>query len=308
MAAPYHKPLEPVLPRGGKPRNRGCPDALVSVSLTDPGRSSAYVTTMKRAMFVTGGVLVVVMVVGAVLLLIRGDPYAGGLIWNDFTKSYAGGEGSLPAGVENKDFLRCKACHGWDAMGANGGYVRRTGFPEKDSRPWPISGTDLIAIGGRFSLAEVTHDGGRLFTTENNEGPDFMQEGALTSRQARDVRAFVNRGPKVGDVATLDITQNPVRYRFTDADAGRGAELYTQNCAECHGSDGKEEDIGRDDGLIEYFRSDGKYSEGFHKTIYGADQEMSRERQGNLDSADARDILAWIQQQADDSSRTGLGD
>ena len=180
-------------------------------------------------MFVTGGVLVVVMVVGAVLLLIRGDPYAGGLIWNDFTKSYAGGEGSLPAGVENKDFLRCKACHGWDAMGANGGYVRRTGFPEKDSRPWPISGTDLIAIGGRFSLAEVTHDGGRLFTTENNEGPDFMQEGALTSRQARDVRAFVNRGPKVGDVATLDITQNPVRYRFTDAtpEGGQSSILRT---------------------------------------------------------------------------------
>jgi hypothetical protein len=65
-------------------------------------------------------------------------------------------------------------------------------------------------------------------------------------------------------------------------------------------------DIGYEGGIIGYFRSDGKYSEGFIKMVYGANKEMSREAQGSLTVWQVRDILAWIQTKADDPKKTGL--
>jgi hypothetical protein len=47
------------------------------------------------------------------------------MAYENWTKSDAGGTGDLPAGVENQDYIRCKACHGWDRLGTDGGYVRR---------------------------------------------------------------------------------------------------------------------------------------------------------------------------------------
>ena len=119
--------------------------------------------------------------------------------------------------------------------------------------------------------------------------------------------AFLNRGPRVTDVARLDITQTPVRYKFIGADLRSGADLYRANCMGCHGANGKKQDIGRGGGIIDYFRADGKYSEGFHKIIYGADDQMTREKSGNLTAEQARDLLAWIQSQADRAALTGLG-
>ncbi|VAW39450.1 hypothetical protein MNBD_GAMMA01-2309 [hydrothermal vent metagenome] len=55
----------------------------------------------------------------------------GGLAWDNWTKTDAGGS-ELPAGVTNKDYIRCKACHGWDRLGKDGGYARRS---RTDSRP-----------------------------------------------------------------------------------------------------------------------------------------------------------------------------
>ena len=50
----------------------------------------------------------------------------GALAYDNWTKTDAGGSGSLPAGVISADYIRCKACHGWDRMGTDGGYVRRS--------------------------------------------------------------------------------------------------------------------------------------------------------------------------------------
>ncbi len=103
-----------------------------------------------------------------------GDPYRWGWFWNNYTKELAGGSGEPPVGVENNDFIRCKACHGWDAMGPNGGYVRRSGFPEKTSRPKPIEDTDLSK-----NFGHITHDylkKGRNWNVENNEMPNYSQK------------------------------------------------------------------------------------------------------------------------------------
>ncbi len=239
---------------------------------------------------------------------VTGDMYRGGLIWNNWTKTFAGGSGELPSGVANKDFIRCKACHGWDALGPDGGYVRRSGYPDKTSRPKPIAGTNLKNYFGKITSRMVKYEKGREWSIEDNRMPNFTQSGGLTEQQVADVVAFLNNGPKITDVATLDINTKPVKYIFLNDNIANGQKLYADICQSCHGTDGKGWDIGRENGIIDYFRSDGKYSEGFIKMIYGADSVMSREAQGNLTVKQARDILSWIQTKADDPDKTGLDD
>ena len=273
-----------------------CENTLVEDSMTGILRTASV-----------WGVAVVLLVVSVTAFGSgKGDEYAGGIVWNNYTKTFAGGSGSLPVGVESADFIRCKACHGWDAQGVNGGYARRSGYPERDNRPRPSSGADLISRLSRIDAAMVLAEGGRALSDANNDHPDYSLPGGLTETQLEDVVAFLNRGPKIGDVATLDVTANPVRYAFINPDIEAGGALYVQNCSGCHGLSGKKEDIGRDDGVIEYFRADGKYSEGFHKIIYGADEEMTRRTSGDLSAEQARDILAWIQTKADDESLSSL--
>jgi len=216
--------------------------------------------------------------------------YKGGLVWDNYTKTDAGGAGNAPT---NKDFVRCKACHGWDGRGLEGGYVRRTA---NATRPNPTATIgNLSSVMGSVVVADVAHSGGRAITDESQAMPDYTTAGGLTAKQVADVVAYLNSAPKITDHATLDITTNPVTYTFSGTDAAAGATRYTANCAGCHGADGMNIAIGTG-GLGDYFSSDGKYSEGFHKIIYGiANTPMSRKAVGNLTSQEAADILTYIQ-------------
>ncbi len=221
-----------------------------------------------------------------------GDPFKGGLVWLNWTDAVAGGSG-YPDNFDSskKDFLRCKACHGWDGMGAKGGYVRRSA---KDSRPNPTAGTDLSAKFGSVTSEDVLHSGkGRKFDIYTTAMLAFGEKGGLTEQQIKDVVAFVNKGPKIGNFATLDISSKPVSYTFNKPDLEAGENLYKVSCASCHNEDGS----GKDMSLKKYFSKDGKYSEGFHKSVYGAGgkSEMTREEMGNLSGKQAADILAYIQ-------------
>jgi mono/diheme cytochrome c family protein len=221
-----------------------------------------------------------------------GDPFKGGLVWSNWTDTVAGGSG-YPENYDSskKDFLRCKACHGWDGLGAKGGYVRRS---NKDSRPNPTPDTDLSAKFGSVSSTDVLYaDKGRKFDILSKEMPAFDQKGGLTEQQVKDVVAFLSKGPKIAEFATLDISSKPVSYTFKNPDLEAGKNLYKANCASCHNEDGSGEDMS----LKKYFGGDGKYSEGFHKTVYGAGgkSEMTREEMGNLSGKQAADILAYIQ-------------
>ncbi len=221
-----------------------------------------------------------------------GDAFKGGLIWSNWTNAVAGGSG-YPNGYDTskKDFLRCKACHGWDGMGAKGGYVRRSA---KDSRPNSTTGTDLSAKFGSITSEDVLHsEKGRKFNTFSLAMPAFGQKGGLTKQQVEDVVAFLNKGPKIGEFATLDISSKPVSYTFNKPDLETGESLYKANCANCHNEDGD----GADMSLKKYFGKDGKYSEGFHKSVYGAGgkSEMTRKESGNLTGKQVSDILAYIQ-------------
>ena len=138
-----------------------------------------------------------------------GDPFRGGLVWSNWTETVAGGS-CYPENFDSskKDFLRCKACHGWDGLGANGGYVRRSA---KDSRPNPTPGSDLSSKFGSVTSEEVLYsEKGRKFSDYSKAKPAFGQKGGLTEQQVKDVVAFLNKGPKIGEFATLDTSAKPV--------------------------------------------------------------------------------------------------
>jgi cytochrome c553 len=49
----------------------------------------------------------------------------GALAYDNWSTEDAGGSG-MPTGESDNDYLKCKACHGWDRLATKGGYVRRS--------------------------------------------------------------------------------------------------------------------------------------------------------------------------------------
>ncbi len=79
----------------------------------------------------------------------------GALAYSNWTKTDAGGSGALPTGVDSQDYIRCKACHGWDHMATDGSYARRS---RKDSRPNAGAGDgDTSSVLIQFPLTETVH-------------------------------------------------------------------------------------------------------------------------------------------------------
>ena len=64
----------------------------------------------------------------------------GGLAWDSWHKTDAGGS-ALPTDEPDNDYTRCKACHGWDQQGTEGGYVRRSrkGEAPAGGGPMPVT-------------------------------------------------------------------------------------------------------------------------------------------------------------------------
>ena len=157
------------------------------------------------------------------------DPSAcvemGGLAWDNWTKSDSGGSG-MPDGETDNDYVRCKACHGWDHLGTDGGYARRS---RKDGRPNAGAGDSdqtsrdisfATRAGAPVTAAMIFHAGtGRSFAdgsegwvpldtehsaantaahaasfTLGNQHPDFSTGGAnaLTQQQADCLAEFLN--------------------------------------------------------------------------------------------------------------------
>ena len=83
-----------------------------------------------KAKSILWGLLIPLLCVGwSTATLAKPEPEAcitlGALAYDNWTSTDGGGSG-MPAGESEKDYLRCKSCHGWDRLGEFGGYVRRT--------------------------------------------------------------------------------------------------------------------------------------------------------------------------------------
>jgi mono/diheme cytochrome c family protein len=232
----------------------------------------------------------------------------GALAYNDWTSVDAGGSGA-PVGEPYKDYVRCKSCHGWDRLGLNGGYVRRTRTAERPNAGYgDIDNTSRDIAPGmgdyyHIRAAEVLHEGiGRAYAdgsgswvplavdptahatgfTLGNQHPDFSLFGINaadkipTMEQVNCIVEFVNYGdsdPKFYFFG-IDEHANPVWYNIhPGANAPSGKVFYEQNCQDCHGdpsADFNGNNGGKPQGgMLAYLRQDGKYSEFVHKARWG---------------------------------------
>ena len=252
----------------------------------------------------------------------------GAMAYENWTKVDAGGTGSLPEGVENQDYIRCKACHGWDHQGTDGGYVRRS---RKDTRPnagaGDGDGTSRVIMSGAVTADQVLHAGtGRtyaqgtgswvplddVFSADNtaanaggytlgNQHPDFST-GGMTQDQADCLAEFLNfeDGASSAYFSNINPSQNPVLYTIIEsADAAAGEAFYGANCAGCHSADPADESgFDPGGGMLAYLGSDGKFSEFSHKVRWGIpDKSMTRAAMGSPTSADVANVMLWLQEE-----------
>jgi mono/diheme cytochrome c family protein len=256
----------------------------------------------------------------------------GALAYDNWTKVDAGGTGSLPEGVQSSDYIRCKACHGWDHMGTDGGYVRRS---RRESRPNAGAGdgdstSRNISLAARgedttITVEMIRHEGtGRAYAdgqgswvaldethsaankaahangyTLGNQHPDFST-GDLTQVQAECLAEFLNFADADPTVYFADVNPdlNPVQYTIIGgADADAGEAYYSENCNSCHGDPAGESPIGAPDGgILAYLAEDGKFSEFSHKVRWGIpDTGMTRGAMGDPTAADVANMMLWLQ-------------
>lgn len=243
----------------------------------------------------------------------------GALAFDSWISEDAGGSG-LPDGETDNDYLRCKSCHGWDHLGTDGGYVRRSrnsgrpnaGAGDSDQTSRDISYTsregapitaDMIFHAGTGRSLE---DGSGSWVplddehsaadaaayaqgyTLGNQHPDFTTGGAnaLTQQQADCLAEFLNFADAGWDAYFDEINPDvdPVLYTIrSDADADRGETRYNDVCFECHGDPSEVGDpfpIEDDEGILEFL------SETPHMSEF-----VNKARWGNPDSLMTRDAL-----------------
>ncbi len=251
----------------------------------------------------------------------------GGLAYDNWTKEDSGGTGSLPDGAGDADYVRCKACHGWDHMATDGGYVRRerkegqsnAGYDDGDMTSRNIKdkvvtgdmiwheGTGRAYSDGIGSWVELTadHSSDNKAAHANgytlgNQHPNFST-GGMKQEQVDCLVEFLNfpgADPSVY-FASINPSPNPVLYTIVDtADAAAGEAFYGDNCAGCHSDDPAVEDgFDPDGGMLAYLAKDGKFSEFSHKVRWGiADASMTRDAIGSPTAADVANIMLWMQE------------
>lgn len=241
----------------------------------------------------------------------------GALAYDNWTKTDAGGTGALPAGETNSDYVRCKACHGWDRLGTDGGYVRRSrtasrpnaGAGDGDSTSRAIAtgavtADDILHAGAGRSYAEgsgswVAKDAAHSAEnkaahaagyTLGNQHPDFS-DGTMTQEQVDCLVEFLNyEDADSGQYfAAIYPEQNPVLYTIADtADAAAGETFFNARCTACH-------DLAF---ATDYLKGDGKFSELAHKARWGIPNTMmSRGIMGDPTAQEVTDMMAYLQQE-----------
>jgi len=211
----------------------------------------------------------------------------GGLAWDSWHKTDAGGIG-LPTAEPDNDYTRCKACHGWDQQGTEGGYVRRSrnagranaGY--QDPNNCDLEGADPAtctpsrnistdATFGRGSAIEIPA-GGRTWAEGStvfdmvdpswgdgailgNRHPDLSAAEGPTAEQLACLTAFLNAPEARADqvysaMDTVPADGNPLAIYtpVATADAEAGAIYYGAWCVGCHG-DPSDDSTGITDGL-----------------------------------------------------------
>lgn len=188
----------------------------------------------------------------------------GSQLYNDFTKTPGyNGPSDInvnPDDIENfKDFYRCKQCHAWDLKARFASYIDRK---PKVGRP-DVSEVQLVNLGSSnitYLFDKIKNTGGAAVdpartadgtnpSLGGNEHPDYGT--ILTDEQIWDLVKFLREG--AFDVDLLYDTELTGSYPTgsrsfinwgKDGDVTLGQTYYTNNCASCHGVDGRAINLG----------------------------------------------------------------
>lgn len=116
---------------------------------------------------------------------------------------------------------RCKECHGWDYLGAEGIYRQGSHFTG-------IQG--VMGAQGRpvEALLRTLRDQNHPYTTEMITDEEMQRVALFINRGLVDMRSFI-------DMETRQVNAG---------DADRGREIFQTTCAACHGFDGRALDWG----------------------------------------------------------------
>lgn len=120
---------------------------------------------------------------------------------------------------------RCKECHGWDYLGAEGIYGRGSHYTG-------IRG--VLGVAGRppESILPILRDANHPYTPEMITDEEMMRVAVFLGEGLVDMRGFI-------DYETRSVMASA-------GDPERGRAIYQTICAACHGFDGRALDWGED--------------------------------------------------------------
>ncbi|UCC55832.1 MAG: CHRD domain-containing protein [Gammaproteobacteria bacterium] len=233
----------------------------------------------------------------------------GGLAWDSWHKTGAGGSGLLPTSETDADYTRCKACHGWDQQGTDGGYVFRSrtagranaGYQDPNNCDLPAADPDTctrsrnistdatfgsgsaieIPAGGRtwaegsavFDMVDPDWGDGAVLGNRHPDLGPANTEGP-TAQQLSCLTAFLNAPEARADqvysaIETVPADGQPAIYTPVATADAPAGETYYAGT--CQGCHGDPSNDGIPDvgGLIAYLNQDGKFSEFMHKVHWG---------------------------------------
>lgn len=160
---------------------------------------------------------------------------------------------------------RCKSCHGWDYLGADGAY-------KSGSYKTGIKGINGMAGADVAAIIKVL------------KGDDHKLAGKMADQDFQDLAMFVSKGQIDLDKYVDRATKAP-----KGGDAAKGANYFNTLCAQCHGADGTQpKDMGKTLG-----KQMGNPWEVMHKIMNGQPKEQMPALRA-LDRQIVVDIMAHV--------------
>lgn len=223
------------------------------------------------------------------------DGLAGGAAYSQWYSKDGGGNDTLASyGVTvAADFIRCKACHGWDGVGSAGSYANRTGVSSGSASRPDVSDANLRRAVVSATYQElydlVARQAGRTLNSASSGHPNYS--AVLTESQVWNIVKFLREEfVNTNELYDLQISGAAMHYEWdgtawvlrspsvTYSDIGKngnasnGRSIYNANCLDCHGTDGKTLPVGGLSGIGQFTRS--KPNEAWFKVKFGQPPAM----------------------------------
>ncbi|MEN8134784.1 MAG: c-type cytochrome [Thermodesulfobacteriota bacterium] len=195
----------------------------------------------------------------------KADGLNGGLLYDKFWK-----KGEVSARFTNaygldierinrySAFYRCKSCHGWDQIGRNGYYIKKA--PAKAKQP-TVTAVNLIKSGKTLTPAElfgkiknptsprsIAYDPAGYDPELNSKIGDKMPSYGeiFTDEEIWDLVKFLKEDAVLHqEFYTLVTSGSYPKGKAVFTEIGKGGNpqngdiIYAENCASCHGADGR---------------------------------------------------------------------